>query len=147
MRSVVLIALLLELGLVAPVIAGQSDAESDVLKLHKEYEAAIARQDASVLERLLADDYTYTPSTGGFMDKARVVTTTKSGVFAVGSFRSDDLRVRVYGEAAVVTGRWIAEVTVGGRGSQGRDRRYLIVYARRNGHWQIVAEQRTAIAQ
>src|SRR5262245_16309397 len=147
MKSVVL-AFLLGLGLVIGVIAGQSDAESDILKLHKEYEAAIARQDASVLERLLADDYTYTPSTGAVMDKTGVVATAKSGVFVVGAFRSEDLRVRVYGDAAVVTGRWTAEVAVGRQGSQGqRDRRYLIVYARRNARWQIVAEQRTAIMQ
>jgi Domain of unknown function (DUF4440) len=59
--------------LVTGIIAAQAPAESEILKLHREYEAALACQDASTLERLLADDYTYAPSNGSFMDKAKVL--------------------------------------------------------------------------
>ena len=128
------------------VISGQSDAEQDVLKLHREYEDGISRRDASVHERLFADDYTYTLGNGDFMDKARHIAFTKSGAVNVSSLRSEDLSVRVYGDAAVVTGRWVVEGARGGRPIDARAR-YLIVYIKRNGRWQIVAESRSAPTQ
>jgi uncharacterized protein (TIGR02246 family) len=128
------------------VLSGQVNAEQEVLKLQKEYEAAIARRDASVHERLFADDYTYTPGNGDFLDKAGHIAFTKSGAVSVDSFRSEDVRARVYANTVVITGRWVFEGTRGGR-AVGRQIRYLIVYVTRNGRWQIIAEQRTPVAQ
>jgi uncharacterized protein (TIGR02246 family) len=124
----------------------QSNAESEVLKLNKEYEEAIARRDASVHERLFAADYTYTPGNGNFMGRAGHMSFTRSGTVEVKSLRSEDVRVRVFGDTAVVTGLW---VSVDRRVSQEfaeRRIRYILVYVRRGGHWQIVAEQRTGVA-
>src|SRR5688572_13031107 len=67
MKRLLLIALLAIISS-APSLA-QSDAERDVLKLNKEYEEAIARRDATVHERLLAHDYTYTPGNGKIMGR------------------------------------------------------------------------------
>jgi uncharacterized protein (TIGR02246 family) len=124
----------------------QPSPEREVLALQKEYESAIERRDASVHERLFADDYTYTPGNGAFMDRLSHMAFTRSGALAVGSFQSTDQRVRVYGDTAVVTGRWVVR---GARGGKPVDNqmRYLTVYVRRGGQWQIVAEQRTGIRE
>ncbi len=123
----------------------QSNAERQVLKLNKEYEEAIARRDASVHERLFADDYTYTPGNGNFMGRAEHMNFTKSGTVEVKSLRSEDVRVRAFGDTAVVTGMWVSVDRRVGREFAERRIRYILVYVRRSGRWQIVAEQRTGV--
>jgi uncharacterized protein (TIGR02246 family) len=113
------------------------------LKLNKEYEA-IAARDASVHERLFADDYTYTPGNGNFMGRAEHIKFTKSGAVAVKSLRSED--VRVYGETAVVTGLCVGVDRRVGQEFAERRIRYILVCVRREGRWQIIAEQRTGVA-
>lgn len=99
--------LIVVLAVSSALTLAESDAEREVLKLNKEYEEAIARRDASVHERLFADDYTYTPGNGNFMGRSEHINFTKSGAMVVESFRSEDVRVRVYGDTAVVTGLWV----------------------------------------
>ena len=122
----------------------QPAPERDVLALQKEYESAIERRDASVHERLFADDYTYTPGNGAFMDRTSHMAFTRSGAMAVGSFQSADQKVRVYGDTAIVTGRWIMTGARDGK-PVNNEIRFMTVYVRRGGRWQIVAEQRTGI--
>jgi len=140
----ILIALL-SIVSAAPALA-QSKAEREVLKLNKEYEEAIARRDASVHERLFAADYTYTPGNGNIMGREEHMSFTKSAAVEVKSLRSEDLRVRIYGDTAVVTGMWVSVDRRAGREFAERRNRYLLVYVRRAGRWQIVAEQRTGVA-
>jgi len=71
---------------------------------------------------------------------------TKSGVVEVKSLRSENVRVRVYGDTAVVNGMWVSVDRRAGQEFAERKIRYLIVYVRREGRWQIVAEQRTGVA-
>ena len=140
----ILIALL-SIVSAAPALA-QSKAEREVLKLNKEYEEAIARRDASVHERLFAADYTYTPGNGNIMGREEHMSFTKSAAVEVKSLRSEDLRVRIYGATAVITGMWVSVDRRAGREFAERRNRYLLVYVRRAGRWQIVAEQRTGVA-
>jgi ketosteroid isomerase-like protein len=62
------------------------------------------------------------------------------------AFEVDDLRVRVYGDTAVVTGR----STPRGRDARGQEMhgryRFLRVWVKRDGRWQVVAFQGTRIA-
>ena len=127
-----------------PALA-QSDAEREVLKLTKEYQGGIGRRDASVHERLFADDYTYTPGNGKFMGREEHMQFTKSGALVVESLRSEDVRARVYGDTAVVTGLWITTGRRDAKESKERRIRYILVYVRKAGRWQIVAEQRTGV--
>ncbi len=123
----------------------QSNAGREVLKLYREYEDAISRRDATVHERLFAPDYTYTPGNGNFMDRTEHIKFTKSGSVVVESLRGDNVRVRIYGKTAVVTGLWISvDKRVGNKLAERRIR-FILVFVKRNGRWQIVAEQRTGI--
>ena len=144
MKRLLLITLLAIISSV-PSLA-QSDAEREVLKLNKEYEEAIARRDATVHDRLLTHDYTYTPGNGKIMGREDHMSFTKSGAVEVKSLRSEDVRVRIYGDTAVVTGMWVSVDRRAGREFAERRIRYLLVYVRREGRWQIVAEQRTGVA-
>ncbi len=128
-----------------PVVlpAQQTGPEREIQKLTNEYEDAIRRRDVSVHQRLFAEDYTYTPGNGNFMKRAGHMAFATSGAASVDTLLSEDRLVRVYGETAVVTGRWIFTGSRGGQAVTQQRIRYLLVYVKREGRWQIVAEQRT----
>jgi len=144
MKRVLVIAVFIIVSSV-PTFA-QSKAEREVLKLNKEYEEAIARRDASVHERLLAADYTYTPDNGNLMGREEHMNFTKNGGLVIESLRSEEVRVRVYGDTVIVTGLFVTTGRLRGKESVERRIRYLRVYIKRSGRWQIVAEQRTGVA-
>ena len=125
----------------------QSNAGREVLKLYKEYEDAISRRDATVHERLFAPDYTYTPGNGNFMDRTEHMNFTKSESVVVESLRGEDVRVRIYGKTAVVTGFWVSVDKRVGNEFAERRIRFILVFVKRNGRWQIVAEQRTGVGR
>jgi hypothetical protein len=54
------------------------------------------------------------------------------------------MKVRVYGNAAVITGRSHIEATVAGN-SLSADLRFMDVWTAHDGHWQAVASQVTRI--
>ena len=56
--------------------------------------------------------------------------------------RTEDVRIRVYGDAAVVTGVQHVNATVNGKDIEAH-LRYLHVFAKPNGQWVVVARQAT----
>ncbi len=65
--------------LVSFIASAQEKAKQEVLKLTTEYSEAIARRDASVHNRLFAEDYTYTPGNGNFMGREEHMNFAKKG--------------------------------------------------------------------
>ncbi len=130
--------------LVSFIASAQEKAKQEVLKLTTEYSEAIARRDASVHNRLFAEDYTYTHGGGNFMGREEHMNFTKKGQVTVDSLSNQDVLVRIYGKTAVVTGLWDVVLRSGSKQAEKRKLRYILVYVKRDGRWQIVAEQRTA---
>lgn len=122
-----------------------SKAEQEVMKANKEYDEAILRRDAA-FDRLMSDDFFYTSSDGEVVTKAQEITNVKSGDTKYESAQSHDVQVRVYGDAAVVTGRWASKGTRKGKAFD-ENERYTTVYAKRGGRWQLVADHTSRIAQ
>ncbi len=123
-----------------------SAAEQTVGQLHNESVQALVRADTAALERIWADDYSFTNPGGNVMDKAGYIGALKSGGLKFETLDIADMKVRVYGDAAIVTGR----ATVKGK-SDTQDIndqvRYTSMYVKRQGRWQAVAMQATRIAQ
>ena len=69
---------------------------------------------------------------------------TKKGQVTVDSLSNQDVLVRIYGKTAVVTGLWDVVLRSGSKQAEKRKLRYILVYVKRDGRWQIVAEQRSA---
>ena len=76
--------------------------------------------------------------------KAEIVSGFKSGSFKYQSRGISDLNVRVYGDAAVVTGRSIQKGTENGKDYSG-DYWFTRVYVKQGGRWITVALQTTPI--
>ena len=72
--------------------------------------------------------------------KASVIDAVKTGSSNYKSVEREDVKVRQFGDTAVVTGH--AKLHVGDNKFEAR---YLDVYAKRNGAWQMVAWQSTRL--
>ena len=60
------------------------------------------REDASALDRIFADEFIYTSTTGALINKAQQLEAIKSGDLKIEFGKSDEVRVRVYGNTFTV---------------------------------------------
>ena len=125
----------------------QSKAEREILALNREWADAMVRGDRATLERIFSDDLVVTSSSGTVRGKEGELNDTAGGDTSVKTyfFNTEDLRVRVYGGAAVITGHAKWRINYQGRDID-NERRYTCVYARERGRWRMVAMQLTRVA-
>jgi ketosteroid isomerase-like protein len=119
-------------------------AVKEIKQLEEARNQAILRGDAAALERMTADDYTFITLKGELRTKADIVKGFSSGSFKYQSRSISDLKIRVYGEAAIVTGRSVQEGTENGKDYSG-NYRFTRVYVKQNGAWKTDALQTTLI--
>jgi ketosteroid isomerase-like protein len=122
----------------------EHEAEREIRQLLDELALAHLRSDGATLERIRANDYLFITADGRLLDKAQAA--IGPGDFELSIYAHDDVQVRVYGDAAVATGRLTAEGTFRGH-PQGGQVRWTRVFVRQGGHWQLVTNQVTRIAQ
>jgi len=111
--------------------------EEELLKLENEFARAVASNNADALDRLLADDWIIVEPDGSIIDKARFLEVIRSGALSHESMKSTDLKVRVYGNTAVVTG-----LTTSKEKSMGQDfiscERATDIFVKQADRWQCV---------
>ena len=78
-------------------------AEEELLKLEKEFAQAIVKNDPEAIARFVSDDWIIIDPDGGVVNKARFLELIKSGALTHDMMESEDFRVRIYGDSAVVT--------------------------------------------
>ena len=142
---VVLAALCLSVGQ-AQTPAAPKGVEQQLIKMEHDWADAVVKRDMAVLERNLADDYLSIDFEGGLWTKASALAALKSGEDVVTSAIADDIKVRVYGNAAVVTSRWTVKEQFKGRDISGQYR-VTDTFIKRAGRWQCVATHGSKIAQ
>ena len=123
-----------------------SAVEQEILKLEEVSRQATLKNDAVELDRLLADSWMNTNAIGTVTTKAQLMELLKSSPFKFVSIENDDVKVRVYGDSAVVTGR-SKSVRIRDNAEVTGQVRFTRVYAKQQGHWQVVAAQSTPITQ
>jgi len=106
--------------------APSSKAEQEVNKVSDEIIEALGRTDVAAIDRLFADDYIVTQSFG-LTSKAQLLDAWKSGSLKYTFASGKDRSVRVYGDAAVITGI----LTLKGQNPNGD----FTIYARTTGVW------------
>jgi len=126
-----------------------SKSEQEVQRLEKEYFDAFFRGDVATLERLLLDDYMQTDPRARVESKAEVLQAVSSrearGIKLL-SYTMEDVAVRVYGNAAVLTAlvTWTAQAA-----GQERTRslRFTSVWVKGRRGWLRVAYQGTLVSE
>jgi ketosteroid isomerase-like protein len=120
--------------------------EQELIKLEYEANDAWVKRDVEAYARLLADDYLATGSNGDMMTKAQDLALLESDDNTTTSMIADEFRVRIYGDAAVVTFRSTYKSQFKGKESTGQER-FTDTWIKRGGRWQCVATHYSKIAQ
>lgn len=122
------------------------NADQELTELDREWTQAGVRGDASILERVLADDYSATNALGKTATKAEAIADLKSGTSKLDSNTADNYSVRMFGDTAVMTHDG---VRAGQREGKAFSERYrsLHVFVKRGGRWQVVASQNMTLPQ
>jgi len=142
----------LALALTAAGVA-RSDAQSthdadirDLQRLETVWNEAHEHGDANALEAIWADDLEVAVPKMPVMTKADVDKFARSGRMKFLSYRTSDIHVRVYENAAVVTGRLQRTRTLNGQ-EVSDDWRFTKTYIREAGKWRVVAFHASEAAQ
>jgi ketosteroid isomerase-like protein len=128
----------LALLLVALCSGTSAEDEVTIRALETKWDAANLRGDAAALDSLFADSFIMTDSDGVVRHKAEVVEELKAGRIKYTAAKSDELRIILHGDAAVVSGRWTGTFTHNGKTTSLRER-FTNFYARLKGQWRCVA--------
>lgn len=123
--------------------AAESDVEASIGKLETERVGAMLRADIATLDRLFADDLTYTHASGVADTKASLLSALSSGRMKYEAFDRSDVRVRVYAGAAVITGKAAVRAQTGDK-KLAVDILFTAVWVKgTEGGWRMVAWQST----
>ena len=99
---------------------------------------------ALALNRIYADDFIGIGPSGTVRTKAQVISDFTSADLKFQSITTDDVRVRVYGNTAVETGRSNMIGQDKGKAVP-RDNRFTRVWVKQDGRWRLVANHYSAL--
>ena len=123
-----------------------SKDQQAVRKAEADRFAAMLKADVTALDKLLGADLTYTHGDGRVIGKAAFISDFKTGAFKYVMIQPNEIKVRVFGDVAVVTGGAAMQVVNNGVPATIRIR-YTDVHVKRNGAWQMVAWEATRLPQ
>lgn len=114
--------------------------EQELMQMERDWSAAFLSHDVSVVDRILADDFIGTDGRGIMTNKAQELEDARAETpnRKVLSEAIDDMKVRVYGDTAIVNGRTTEKVQAGGKEFVVQYRR-TDVFVKRSGRWQCVS--------
>jgi hypothetical protein len=135
------IAAILTLWVLKSYVAlSQNSAENAVADIEKQRFAALVSKDYTYLEKVLAGDLFYCHSNGLIDNKASFIQSIKEGKLTYLEMNPEELKVRIYGKTAVITGLCAAKVLSNGQQLNTRFR-FTDVYVKSKAGWQMVSWQ------
>jgi len=130
-----------------------ASVETELKKIESDWANAYKTKDAATVRRVLADDAVMTYPDGTLGTKSDEIQFAETGAFSAESWETLDQKVKVLdADAALMTGRTVIKngklkdpksqqmIDISG------EYRFLDVFAKRNGSWQVIASQVTKIA-
>lgn len=114
------------------------DERTSILQADAERYSAMREGDLMRLDALLADDLTYTHSSGSCDNKREYLAAMASGRFRYLEIRTSDVQVRIHGAVAVMVGRARFRAMVDDV-ERLLDNRFLSVWTRSGASWQMAA--------
>jgi len=119
--------------------------EQALMQTEREWVDAAQKKDADTLNRILAEDWVGQGPTGA-VTKAQALAELKSGESKLDSITLGDMKVRVFGDTAVVAGTDDEKSSYKGKDTSGHYT-WTDVFVKRQGKWQAVASQSTHTAE
>lgn len=115
-----------------------SKDEQAILQVERQYIQANLNADTTTLEKILADEFTI--RTRWLVEnKAQRLALLESTDFAFEAIDTDEIKVKVNGDRAVLTGEAFIESRNGDKVTRGPAYTFTRIYVKRQGRWQIVS--------
>ena len=121
------------------------ETKKDVLKFEDERNQAILNRDTTTLDRMYAEEITWTMSNGDLLNKQQVLANIGSENQRLFSIQHSDKRIHVFGNTVILTATSNSSerykdkmITV--------PRRFTNVYVKQDGQWKLVVHTVTPLA-
>ena len=126
-------------------MASRSDADGfpaglatqELVEVAHAWDRAMTANDAAAIGRFMADDWIIVGSDGSVTDRAAFLGLVESGIVSHDVMTSENIRVRVYGDAAVVTSDGVSAGKYHGQPFREVERASS-VFVRQSGTWRCV---------
>jgi ketosteroid isomerase-like protein len=116
---------------------GPDALEFKILGLESQWNAAYKQSDVSAMNSLLADDFIITEEDGSTFSKPGYIAHNGNSSMRVEISDMSDLKVRIHGNTAVVTGMYHEKGTEKGKVYEYYDR-FTDVWMNNKGAWQVI---------
>ena len=124
----------------------RENTEQEVMHLADTWATAELRGDTTFLESTLADDFIGIGPLGFMLTKQEWLARHQSGDLKYESFNLDEVKVRMYNDAAILTGRQVQNAAYRGNSIKGQFRTTL-VFVQHQGQWRLASLQLSTIGQ
>ncbi|MEK6337474.1 MAG: nuclear transport factor 2 family protein [Acidobacteriota bacterium] len=137
----VLLVLLSFQGTSAP---SEQTAEAVVTQIEQRFTTALLKKDDVAVGDLLADDLVHISFDGQAVGKTEYLAFFKQGVWQYRKYEPTNVKVKVFGHTAVVTGRVNREIVISGQETIGAFA-FTHVWLRSGDRWRLTSSQVTTI--
>src|SRR6266853_1061730 len=120
--------------------AGNSAASDELKQIENDWVAAVKAKDAVKLGEILADSWVGLGWDGKTTDKAKDLAEMKINGNSLDSIEMGPMKVRMFGNTAVVTGSDTEKSMANGKDTSGKYV-WTDVFVKQNGKWRAVASQ------
>ncbi len=125
--------------------AGRPADAAEVERVERELVAAIAKTDLATYDRIVADDYVAYTVSGQESTKPEIMASYRTGTRRYISLSISDVKVRVFGETAILCARTSGTRVEEGGTLEPNTVRYFRVFTRRRGVWRAVMQMVTPL--
>lgn len=119
---------------------GSGNVENALMQMERDWTNGEVKKDITTLDRILADDWVGIDAEGKAETKMQFLESIKSSESKIDSATVAEMKVRIFGDTAVVTGINVEKSQAKGKDTSGRYV-WTDVFVKRNGRWQAVASQ------
>jgi len=126
-------------GFTSPLAAQEkADAATSIRKLEEKWTQSYKKRQIDILSSLLAEDFVITVEDGNTYSKSGYITHSADSSVQVDVAELSDLKVRMHGDTAVVTGAYHEKGKSNGKPYEYRDR-LTDVWMKVGNRWQVIS--------